>query len=491
MTLGTLTLYIGIAAVILTLLVGLVFKAQKNWLISLLQNFTGALFVFSGWVKAIDPLGTAYKMEQYFAEFEATFAGTWFSFLAPMFPWLSEYAVTFSVVVIVFEIVLGLMLLIGALPRFTAWAFFLLVAFFTFLTGFTYLTGFVPEGVNFFEFGKWGAFEETNMKVTDCGCFGDFLKLKPQISFFKDLFLLIPALLFLWTNRYFHQLFSPFLRILIVLAAIGGLTYYCFSNYVWDLPHTDFRPFKEGVDVRAQRELEMEAAASVQTIGYKLTNKNTGEVKEFSTEAYLKVYKDYADTEWDKTQLKSKPAIESTKISDFEVQSVDGNDVTEDILSEEGYSLMIVAVKLPAKANRETRVIQDTTFLVDTVQIAGTDSIELVRSVGPIREREISEEVYKFPKYYVDRYQTKLNEILAKAEAANHKVYAVTALTDPNMVEDFRHAVQFPYPVYLADDILLKTIVRSNPGLVLWKDGKIIGKWHYRQLPNYEALPLK
>ena len=96
------------------------------------MTLTGALFIFSGWVKAIDPLGTAYKMEQYFAEFESTFEHTWFSFLAPMFPFLSEYAISFSVFMIIFEIVLGLMLLIGAAPKFTSWAFFLLVAFFTF-----------------------------------------------------------------------------------------------------------------------------------------------------------------------------------------------------------------------------------------------------------------------------------------------------------------------------------------------------------------------
>ena len=185
MTLGTLVIGIGIAALVLTLLGGFVAKKVDNWLVSYLQNFTGALFIFSGWVKAIDPLGTAYKMEQYFAEFESTFSGTWFSFLAPLFPQLSEWASSFSVFMIVLEMVLGIMLLVGSSRRFTAWAFFLLVAFFTFLTGFTYLTGYVPEGVNFFQFGKWGEYVETNMKVTDCGCFGDFLKTRTSSFLLK------------------------------------------------------------------------------------------------------------------------------------------------------------------------------------------------------------------------------------------------------------------------------------------------------------------
>ena len=107
MTLSTLVISIAIVAVILTAIMGLVFRKVESWPISYLQNFVGALFIFSGWVKAIDPLGTAYKMEQYFAEFETTFEGTWFSFLAPMFPTLSEYALAFSVIMIVFEIILA------------------------------------------------------------------------------------------------------------------------------------------------------------------------------------------------------------------------------------------------------------------------------------------------------------------------------------------------------------------------------------------------
>ena len=72
MTLSTLLLYIGIAAIILTLGIGFWKKGHKTWTMTFLQNFCGVLFIFSGWVKAVDPLGTAYKMEQYFAEFEVT-----------------------------------------------------------------------------------------------------------------------------------------------------------------------------------------------------------------------------------------------------------------------------------------------------------------------------------------------------------------------------------------------------------------------------------
>ena len=134
MTLLSMVACIGLDAVLLTLLVGFL-KKQKSLLMTYFQNFCGALFIFSGWVKAIDPLGTAYKLEQYFAEFESTFADTWMSFLSPMFPWLSEYSVGFSVFMIVLEIVLGIMLIIGSRRKLTSWLFLIIVAFFTFLTG--------------------------------------------------------------------------------------------------------------------------------------------------------------------------------------------------------------------------------------------------------------------------------------------------------------------------------------------------------------------
>ena len=131
MTLTTLLIRIFIAAIALTGITVGVFNQKKNILVSFLQNFCGALFIFSGWVKAIDPLGTAYKMEQYFAEFESTFQETWMSFIAPIFPFLSNLSVSFSVGMIIFEIVLGLMLIMGAKNKFTSWAFLLLVGFFT------------------------------------------------------------------------------------------------------------------------------------------------------------------------------------------------------------------------------------------------------------------------------------------------------------------------------------------------------------------------
>ena len=489
MTLTTLVVNIGITAAILTLLVEFVFKARKNWLVSYLQNFAGALFVFSGWVKAIDPLGTAYKMEQYFAEFETTFSETWMSFIAPLFPFLSSFSVGFSVFMIVFEIILGLMLLIGARPKLASWAFLLLVAFFTFLTGFTYLTGYVPQDVNFFEFGKWGPYVETNMKVTDCGCFGDFLKLKPRISFFKDLVLLVPAILFVWKWKDMHQLFTSRTRDISMAVATVGLVVYCMSNYVWDLPHKDFRPFNIGKDVAETKKIEEKAAEDVKVIAYNLTNKSTGEVKRLNYEAFLKEYKNYPKEEWEYEQIRSKPSMEPTKISDFHIEDVDGNDVTDEILEEPGYHFMVVCYKYYYDTQEITATKADTVFVADTIRTADTMYVE--QKITEINKQTYTKEDYIFKPSYKAYFTEKVNPLVEAAEKAGHKVYGVVGGAGTEMIDDFRHDVQAAYPYYMADDILLKTIVRSNPGVVLWKNGSIVHKWHINKLPTFEEIQAK
>lgn len=489
MTLGKLLLIVAIAALVLTLLVQLVFKKVKNWPLSYLQNFAGVLFLVSGWVKAIDPLGTAYKMEQYFAEFEGTFADTWFSFLSPLFPWLSDnYAVHFSVFMIVLEIALGVMLVLGAYRKFTAWAFLVIVAFFTFLTGFTYLTGYVPEGVNFFQIAQWGPYVETNMKVTDCGCFGDFLKLEPRVSFLKDVFLMIPAIIFVlaWNKK--HEVFSKGTRAAVVGLTIAGTFLYCVSNFVWDLPHTDFRPFKEGVDVLERKQQEEEAAANVQVLGYKVTNKETGETKELAFDQYMKEYKAYPKEEWDLEQIKSEPAIEASKISEFSLSSPDGDEGAEDILGDPDYNFFLVAYKLKGTTGQMEKTVYDTTYTVDTLMVG--DSIQIQRT-PQVSERVASVETYDWDPDYVNRWTEVVNPVMNAADEAGLAVRVATAYADPGRIDDFRHETQSAFPFYTGDDILLKTIIRSNPGVLLMKDGEIIAKWHFKKLPDFETIRLE
>ena len=448
MTLTTLLIYISIAALALTGLTYFGFKKKENPLMSLVQNFAGALFMFSGYVKAVDPLGTAYKMEQYFAEFEGTFADTSVSFLSPMFPALAEYSIAFSMFMIVLEIALGLALIVGAWPKLTSWLFFGIVAFFTVLTGFTFLTGYVPSGVNFFDFANWGAYADTNMKVTDCGCFGDFLKLEPRTSFYKDIALLAPAIFFLLFSKNMHQLFGSTGRALVVGGIAIASMVYGMSNYVWDIPGQDFRPFKVGTDVASVKQAEMEAADNRTVLGYTLVSKANGAKEEMTQAEFLKVYKDYPETDWVIEQRLSELAIEPTKISDFELSDDEGYDPVVDLLTSPDYTFLIVAYKLKGEAG-------------------------------------------SWDKGYLEDWNDDIAPVVKAAQANGHKVAAMTKYNDPANVDDFKSKVGADYPFWTGDDIMLKTIIRSNPGVVLMKDGKIVNKWHHNKLPSFEVIASK
>lgn len=485
MTLSTIVIYVAIVAVILTAIIGFTKKDFKTWLMSFLQNFCGVFFVFSGWVKAVDPLGTAYKLEQYFAEFTTLFEPTWFSFLSPLFPFLTEYAVGVSVFVIVLEIILGLMLIMGMRPKFSSWLFMGLVAFFTLLTGFTFLTGFVPEGATFFQFGNWGAYNEANMKVQDCGCFGDFLKLKPKISFFKDLFLLIPAFFFLFGYKRMHTLFTKEIRTGVIGIAIIGLFVYCLSNFKWDIPHADFRPFRIGADIATTKQNEMDAAANVQITAWKLQNKNEPEkIVELSNDVYMKEFAKYPKSDWSVVdQVKTEPAIEKTKVSDFEISTLDGYDIADELLAEEGYSLWVVCHKLKGESRLSTAIVSDTTFVKDTLEIEGM--VVIRDSIAGIEKKEV--EVYEmdWDPVYTEKFTSVVNPFVEEARKDGINAHIFVGKFGKDEIEDFHKSVGPDGTYYIADDILLKTIVRSNPGVVLVKNGVIIHKWHIKKMPSY------
>lgn len=480
-------------------------KQHKKILWTFLQHFCGVWFIFSGLVKAVDPIGTAYKMEDYFAAFSQTFEGlnNVFAKLAPMFPWLAKYSTGFSISMILLEIVLGVMLIVGYRRKLTAWLFFLLVVFFTLLTGFTYMTGFVPSDANFFDFAKWGSYVKTQMRVTDCGCFGDFIKLDPKISFFKDLGLMVPAFIFLlgWKNE--HQLWTGKVRGTITWTTLVVTLLFCLQNTYMNLPMVDFRPFKVGTNIRERKALEEEARTNVVIKGYELQNQNTGAKAVFMEPdpkkpyAYVKQYP--KDQGWKVIQqIKDDPFLikdgvpvpfPSTKISEFEIEGPDG-EVTEDLLAEEGYSLMIVAYKLKGEKQMESIVVQDTTWATDTIWVHG-DSMVLQPYVNSVIPKKVEREVFEPSTEYKDLFQTKVNPLAAAAAKAGWKVYALVTFADAENMPDFRDKVDAKYPFYKGDDKLLKTIIRANPGVVVLKNGQVLGMFHHRHLPTFEEVQAK
>lgn len=489
MTIISLMIYVAIAAAVLTVLVYFWKQGKISVPDSFIQNYCGALFIFSGFVKVVDPLGTAYKMEQYFQQFQAVAEGSFLKPVAGLFPMLEHASVGFSVFVIVLEIVLGIMLLVGAYRKLVVWLFFLILVFFLALTGFTYLTGYVPDGVNFFEFGKWADYDSKNMKVTDCGCFGDFLKLHPKTSFFKDVFLMLPGLWMLFRWRKLHQLFSPVFRTVLTGFSAVALTLFSFSNYIWDEPVLDFRPFKIGVNIREQKEIEKKAASEVK-VSFKLKNKADGKVVVLTEDEYMKNFAQYPKVQWQVLdQIKSEPSIPETKISYFDIADLNGEDKTDSLLHEKKNTFLIISPKAKYKTHKETRQVVDSVFVYDTIW-ADSKKLEykVVKNSVGTKSREEVATVYDWDPNYIDALKKEIFPVVDSFAGRSVGVMVIVGGMGEQGIGKLREFLAVPYGFYTCDDIVLKTIMRSNPGLLLLKDGVIKGKWHFKRLPEAEEM---
>lgn len=475
MTLFVLLIIITTIALFVTLLNGLVFHKITNWPLSFLQAFSGVFFLFSGFVKAIDPLGTTYKMVDYFNAFSKHLASTPFSFLDGFWAYLAAHGETVSIVMIVLELVIGFMLLIGAKRRIVSWIFLILVAFFTILTGFTYLTGYVPQDATFFSFSEWGEWVDTQMEVSDCGCFGDFLKLEPFTSFMKDVFLLIPGLLFVIFNQKMYQWGTKSIRLFSTLGFTVLTAVFSVYNTKMNLPVFDFRPFAEGVDVRTTKEIEEEAMNEVQVIGYKLTNTLTNEQKELTMDEFLKDFKKYPKSEWDFTQIKTEPSIEPTKISDFFITGPENSDLAEAMLSDPEFNLWVISpVMTPEGREKRTEsYVATDTALVET----DTGMTKVISQVPGERETDY----YVWSEDFLEKYRRKVIPARDAMQELGYNTYVAAGGAGQEAIEDFQTDLEEDLEMGTADEILLKTIIRSNPGFLLVKDGIIIKKWHYKK----------
>lgn len=353
--------------------------------------FVGGLFIFSGLIKLNDPVGTQIKMEEYFEVFAIDFG----SFFHIFIPWALEI----GMILIVLELALGFAVLFYYRMNVTMWVMLSLMLFFTFLTFYS----------AYFD------------KVTDCGCFGDAIKLTPWESFYKDIILMVFVLHLFW----YMNTYQSVLRTIEGHAVIGtvvAISLFLGIYAVRHLPFIDFRAYKVGNVIPEQMIPEE------QPIIEYLFDKNGEEI---ASQQFLTEDNGY---KYVSSRVVNKDKI-TPKITDYMVTSPDGEDKTQ--YTFEGDRLMIVMFD---------------------VGKASTKNIADIRS-------------------------------LTRALDGKVDCFVLTSSGSEQM-EAFRHEHQLAVPYYFADATVLKTILRSNPGVALWKNGKVLGNWHHNDTPSAEEVLL-
>jgi uncharacterized membrane protein YphA (DoxX/SURF4 family) len=275
--------------------------------VTIARILTGSLFIFSGLVKAIDPKGLAFKMQEFFEAWSNS------GFLPGLMKTFDEYALAFSIIMITLEVFVGVALLVGWKKKFTTWVLFLLILFFTFLTSYVLFSG----------------------KIRACGCFGDCIPITPVQTFTKDIILLLLVIFLLFNLKHITPIAKSFINTTLVIIATV-LTIFLQWYVLRNLPLVDCLPYKPGNNILELR--KMPANAIQDKFEYAFVYEKDGVKKEFKASA---------DSTWKfverKQTLVQKGSNNVPIISDFSLTTEAGNDSTDDILnSKEPYYLMYI-----------------------------------------------------------------------------------------------------------------------------------------------------
>lgn len=268
-------------------------------LVNIIRVIVGVLFIFSGLVKANDPHGLSYKMQEFFERWAAD------GFMPSLLNWLHQFSLEFSIIMIALEIVVGVGLLIGEYKKFFVWITFLLMIFFTWLTGYAALSG----------------------KIATCGCFGDCFPLSSMQSFMKDIFLIVLSIILLFGVKYIKPLFSKGVNnsvLAVVVIFSFGFQWYVLRK----MPVVDCLPFKVGNNILELR--KMPANAIPDKKEYRFIYEKEGRQKEFTI-------KDLPDSSWTFVSrndvIIEKGSNNEPPIKDYILTTASGNDTTQAILS--------------------------------------------------------------------------------------------------------------------------------------------------------------
>ena len=364
-------------------------------LVGITRIFVGILFIISGLIKLNDPVGFSFKLKDYFAPEVLNL-----EFLVP-------YALLIAVVVVIYEVMLGIMLIIGYAKKFTLWSLLLMIVFFTFLT-------FYSAYFN---------------KVTDCGCFGDALKLTPWESFTKDIILLALIVVLFFGRKYLQPFFVKNVQSIIVYGSLVACMLFGY-HVLQHLPVKDFRAYKIGANITEGMSVPEGAPKPIFDYAWKF---NVDGVEEIITTNgdYPQVDGEFIEVETTEIQAGYEPPVH-----DFTIERGD-TDYTEKFLNEENL-IVVIAYSL---GNAEK------------------DGFYPVRDVT--------------------------NEAIKKG----YKVIGLSASSEKltsELVADYGLNFEF----YFCDETTLKTIVRSNPGIVALQKGTITQKLHFNDVADLQLKTL-
>jgi len=354
----------------------------------------GATFIFSGFVKGVDPWGSTYKFVDYFTAFNMM--------------WMQPAAFALAILQNAVELVIGVALVLGLRMKETAWGVLLFMGFYTPLTFILALTN----------------------PVTDCGCFGDALILTNWQTFYKNLiFIAFAVIVFVYRKKYipaYHPL-GEWIWVAMITVVAVGISLHCYRH----LPWFDFRPYHIGADIA----YGMTVPEGMPTDEYYSTVflEKDGVIKEFPVNDYP-----WDDTTWvyrDTKTVQVKKGY-TPPIHNFSITTAEGEDFTDEVLNDEGYTFLLVAHRLN-KSNRQA--MGNASAIADFCNEHG----------------------YRF--------------------------YCLTA-SPQGEIGQLKSELGLTYDFYFTDEITLKTIIRANPGLVLLQKGTVVGKWHYNDMPDVAAL---
>lgn len=353
----------------------------------------GLVFIFSGFVKGVDPLGTVYRMDDYFLAFNVA--------------WAMPLSIYLTFILVALEFTIGISLLFNLWIRKTAWALLPMMTFFTILTFFDAVYNLVP----------------------DCGCFGDAIKLTNVATFLKNLVLMALVVpVFIWRKKFRSALplVMDFTLVTMTFLLFAGMSVWCVRH----LPLIDFMAWKVGNHVNQ---------AATQPVKFFVTYKNrsTGEEKEFVSPNYP-----WNDSVWlSQWIFKSQRVVDPNKNQGLvlRIEDATGGDFTSSVLENPGYQFILVSYNLSsADQNGFRRLL-------------------------PFYKRAMADG------------------------------YSFICLTNslPEEIKKFKLTNGTAFDYYNSDDVVLKTMVRANPGLILLKNGIVIAKWNARDVPGYEDVKQK